>query len=85
MALTHNDLKLIREILQPEFDGLKTYVDQRFKEQDKRFEVQDQKFNELEKNVLNGFREIIEEVYEDFHIVNKKVQSHEVRITRLEV
>lgn len=84
MALTRKDLQLIKEILQPEFDEIK----QKLTDHDNQFielkEYIDKRLVEQDTTMMNGFKEIIRDVYGDFDIDKKTFINHEIRITKLE-
>lgn len=96
MALTTEDIQAIREALKPDLDGVKNdvtaSVDKKIDTLQARIDSLqahvDEKFDTLENTLLNGFRIIIEDIYElyptreEFNALQTRVRNLENKLHR---
>jgi tetrahydromethanopterin S-methyltransferase subunit G len=81
MSLTRNDIQILKEVFQQQFDKIDKrfdLIDKRFEQIDKRFEEIDKKFEKLEQNLVGQFIAEIYELYtprDDFNNLEKRVLS----------
>ncbi|HRN70229.1 MAG TPA: hypothetical protein PLS49_03505 [Candidatus Woesebacteria bacterium] len=79
MALTRNDIQILKEIFQPEFDKIHERFDRLQKDIDRRFDKNDKAHDRI-------VNDIIAELYDlytprdDFNILEKRVTKVESRI-----
>lgn len=98
MALTREDIQAIREALKPDLDEVKNEVtasvDKKVDAIEKKIDTLqdrvdniqthvDKKFATLEETLLNGFRTIIEDIYE-LHPTREEFNTLQTRVRNLE-
>lgn len=87
MALTNEDIQLIKEALRSEFEQINKRferVDHRFEAMDKRFDQVDQRFDRVEQR-LEGIEKSLNELTDAVTVDgNERYSDHEERIKTLE-
>jgi len=86
MSLNRNDIQILKEVFQPEFDKIHErfkQIDKRFEQIDKRFLQIDKRFENLETQLVSQFIAEIYELYtphEEFNGLEKRVTIIEKKL-----